>query len=270
MKKILILFIALICALSVLPKKTFAGDPLEITDVIVAPVYNAGILGAFGGYIGGSGDWGDMPTAMDWSIGNTIPFSVTRTDDMVFSTTTGSWLIPGDWVEMMRITKDGNVGIGTTSPDAKLHIGGISGFDGIMYPDGTLQTTASSGIVGPPGPQGLKGDQGLTGPAGAQGLPGRTGPQGVPGLPGTSSWVDGSGQVTTTVGNVGIGTTEPQAKLDVVGTIRTVELEITGGADLSEQFSINISGIKDYINEEEFKGSTPNRVGKLTANSYLW
>ncbi len=114
MRSLIIIFIALICCLSVTPKKIYAGDPFEFTDVIVAPIYNAGILGVFGGYIGGSGDWGDVPTAMDWSIGNTVPFSVTRTDDMVFSTTTGNWLIPGNWVERMRITKDGSVGIGTT------------------------------------------------------------------------------------------------------------------------------------------------------------
>ena len=41
----------------------------------------------------------------------------------------------------------GNVGIGTTSPGAKLHIGGTAGVDGIKFPDGTLQTTASGGVV---------------------------------------------------------------------------------------------------------------------------
>jgi len=40
----------------------------------------------------------------------------------------------------------GNVGIGTASPGAKLHIGGTAGTDGIMFPDGTVQTTATAGF----------------------------------------------------------------------------------------------------------------------------
>ena len=39
----------------------------------------------------------------------------------------------------------GNVGIGTTTPTAKIHIGGTAGVDGIKFPDGTLQTTAAGG-----------------------------------------------------------------------------------------------------------------------------
>ena len=38
----------------------------------------------------------------------------------------------------------GNVGIGTTGPTAKLHIGGTAGVDGIRFPDGTLMTTAAA------------------------------------------------------------------------------------------------------------------------------
>ena len=41
------------------------------------------------------------------------------------------------------IRASGGVGIGTTSPGAKLHVGGTPGVDGIMFPDGTLQTTAN-------------------------------------------------------------------------------------------------------------------------------
>ncbi|TRZ64020.1 MAG: tail fiber protein [Spirochaetia bacterium] len=41
----------------------------------------------------------------------------------------------------------GNVGIGTTTPAAKLTIGGTAGVDGIKFPDGTTQTTAATGGV---------------------------------------------------------------------------------------------------------------------------
>ncbi len=44
-----------------------------------------------------------------------------------------------------NVVTTGSVGIGTTSPTAKLHIGGTAGVDGIRFPDGTLQTTAGSG-----------------------------------------------------------------------------------------------------------------------------
>jgi len=46
------------------------------------------------------------------------------------------------------LVRYGYVGIGTTEPQAKLHIDGIAGTDGIMFPDGTLQTTAATGGAG--------------------------------------------------------------------------------------------------------------------------
>jgi len=36
----------------------------------------------------------------------------------------------------------GSVGIGTAAPQAKLHVSGVAGTDGIMFPDGTLQKSA--------------------------------------------------------------------------------------------------------------------------------
>ncbi len=44
---------------------------------------------------------------------------------------------PGDmWVA-------GNIGLGTTNPQTKLHISGTPGVDGIIFPDDTKQTSAS-------------------------------------------------------------------------------------------------------------------------------
>jgi hypothetical protein len=40
-------------------------------------------------------------------------------------------------------------------------------------------------------------------------------------------------------GNVGIGAYNPQSKLDVHGTVRTYVLQVTGGADLAEHFTVD-------------------------------
>ena len=48
--------------------------------------------------------------------------------------------VPKDLLYMNGDT--GNIGIGTTSPQAKLDIGGVAGTDGIRFPDTTVQVTA--------------------------------------------------------------------------------------------------------------------------------
>ncbi|MDP2923503.1 MAG: hypothetical protein Q8O30_07280 [Candidatus Omnitrophota bacterium] len=50
-------------------------------------------------------------------------------------------------IELFIVQENGNVGIGTSSPSAKLEIGGVAGTDGIKYPDGTKQTSAKLSCV---------------------------------------------------------------------------------------------------------------------------
>jgi hypothetical protein len=66
----------------------------------------------------------------------------------IFNNFGGLYSIRTSGSERLTITSGGNVGIGTTAPTAKLHIGGTAGNDGIKFPDGSLQTTAYSPLTG--------------------------------------------------------------------------------------------------------------------------
>ena len=50
----------------------------------------------------------------------------------------------GNVISSGTMATTGSVGAGTTSPGAKLHIAGTPGVDGLMFPDGTLQTTKAT------------------------------------------------------------------------------------------------------------------------------
>ena len=114
MKKLIGLII-LACGLFVYPCLSFAEN--IYAHIVITP---GAYTGFFGGLVGGDGNPG--PNSIDWGIGNSVPFGG-MTDDMVFSTATGDFIIGSNWKERMRITKDGNVGIGTSNPKEKLQIG---------------------------------------------------------------------------------------------------------------------------------------------------
>ncbi len=167
--------------------------------------------------------------------------------------------------DIKQFTPNGNIGIGVGTPGSKLSVGGRieSTSGGFKFPDGTTQTTAQlTGPTGPQGPQGIqgpkgdKGDTGLTGPQGAtgatgavgatgpQGAQGPTGPQGPQGPQGPtgpgSPWLVGSaGSVYYSGGNVGLGTTQPSALLDLArpdASIRIRNLNDQGGGVIRTTF----------------------------------
>jgi len=126
----------------------------------------------------------------------------------------GNSIIFGDdaGYEKMRIM-NGNVGIGTTAPGAKLH---VSGGTVLLDNPYSLQTKDDAGTV-----------QNVLGTAsdGTVELNGFHGTSMMKGVNG-ATYIYGSGSPTTlgmtvnTSGNVGIGTANPADKLEAVGTIR--------------------------------------------------
>jgi hypothetical protein len=142
------------------------------------------------------------------------------------------------------IDNSGNVGIGTTSPRAKLDVGGnlnVGGSDArhVLSAGASLYDYGSVGygfaFTDTPGAHTYV----LTDYASRLnfedgGFKFHTAPQGTPGQPVPFTTVVTIKQS----GNVGIGTTAPQAKLHVSGEILTKAVNITAGADISEPFPV--------------------------------
>ena len=138
--------------------------------------------------------------------------------------------------ESMRITDVGNVGIAKEDPQAKLHIGGLAGIDGIMFPDETFQATATKNYA----------------------------LDAVDGTPENVVYVDEAG-------NVGIGTIEPTAKLDVAGTIRsgsTITIDGSGENNritATDNLELHVDGERAL--RLETNDTSPNFIGGHSGNS---
>ncbi len=87
--------------------------------------------------------------------------------------------------------------------------------------NGAVGATGAAGPQGAPGPMGAQGQPGATGPIGATGAAGPAGAAGATGPAGSNSlWSVSGTSMTYSGGSIGIGTSTPGGKLQVVGPIR--------------------------------------------------
>jgi len=139
----------------------------------------------------------------------------------------------GDASLILNRTSTGNVGIGTGSPQRRLQVGDntVPDSEGMIRLASRSGTQGSNRIwdIGVPETDGDSSGKGYSFV-----------------IDDTQSGEDPEFMVKYGSGDVGIGTVEPEAKLDVVGTTRTTGLEVDGGA-------IRVTGAGSNTNTAVFR-----------------
>ncbi len=155
---------------------------------------------------------------------------------------------------------DGNVGIDNNTPQAKLHVGGTPGVDGILFPDGSLQTTAGGGSQMPIG----------TIMAWHKSLPGSPGPT----LP--DGWVECNGQTLNDPLSPYNGETIPDLNNPLNGDIlkgRFLRGGTTSGDFEEDQFQGHWHNLNDYYDNtsgrEYWHENNNQGNGNRIINAYM-
>jgi hypothetical protein len=141
--------------------------------------------------------------------------------------------------DLLGVTPGGNVGIGTTAPAAKLHISG----SGIIRARVNADSNAGLALTLNNQP---KWSVATVNAGQFQIFNDAIGQNAV--------WID------QTTNNVGIGTTNPAAKLHVAGVASVGVLQITGGSDLAEPFEV---GGSETIQPGMVVAIDPEQPGRL-------
>jgi hypothetical protein len=195
--------------------------------------------------------------------------------DLVFSLNDASGAAP---VERVRFMGSGNVGVGTSSPAAKLHLGGntASAYQAIFstgVADSDFKVVARNGVSGTNAIQGYIGLDYATGTwpllAGIQFIRNSTSGE-LAFTAGTTTSASEQARLTAT--GLGIGTTSPTVKLDVSGAITngytpTVRISRTS-ATLNDQFLAFYNGIATDAQIGRLKNSDNLLFGFNSGVSY--